>query len=214
MMQAAAARSLTFFASTLGCFCPAACSFMKKRVMRAVRRERDEARGRRRRPWPAAAQAARRARPPAPLQASTTRAHARTSTSSMSDAPLVALVVGGTGVVGRYLLKNLASPASCFQLCYSCSRRAADVDDVSLSAKLRSVQVDLLKADGAEERSSALAPLGVTHMFFAGYSGSVEVGPNLALLENALNAVDGPTLQHVHLVTGTKWYASAALLQS
>ena len=127
----------------------------------------------------------------------------------MSDAPLVALVVGGTGVVGRYLLKHLASPASCFQLCYSCSRRAADVDDVSLSAKLRSVQVDLLKADGAEERSSALAPLGVTHMFFAGYSGSVEVGPNLALLENALNAVDGPTLQHVHLVTGTKWYASA-----
>ena len=94
----------------------------------------------------------------------------------MSDAPLVALVVGGTGVVGRYLLKHLASPASCFQLCYSCSRRAADVDDVSLSAKLRSVQVDLLKADGAEERSSALAPLGVTHMFFAGYSGSVEVG--------------------------------------
>jgi len=70
-------------------------------------------------------------------------------------------------VVGRYLLKHLASPASCFQLCYSCSRRAADVDDVSLSAKLRSVQVDLLKADGAEERSSALAPLGVTHMFFA-----------------------------------------------
>jgi uncharacterized protein YbjT (DUF2867 family) len=126
----------------------------------------------------------------------------------MSETPRVALVVGATGVVGRYLLKHLASPASCFHLCYSCSRRAADVDDISLSAKLRSVQVDLLKADALEERSRALGCLGITHMFFAGYSGSVEVGPNLAMLENALNAVVGPTLQHVHLVTGTKWYVT------
>jgi len=36
MTQAAAARALAFFASTLGCFCAAACSLMKKRVMRPV----------------------------------------------------------------------------------------------------------------------------------------------------------------------------------
>lgn len=134
----------------------------------------------------------------------------------MSESPLIALVVGGTGVVGRYIIKHLASPASRFQLCYSCSRRPADVGDSSLSPKLRSIQVDLLKlqnseSDGAEEGRVNLGRLGVTHLFFAGYAGSVEVAPNLAMLENALSALDGPTLRHVHLVEGTKWYGYGVL---
>ena len=120
----------------------------------------------------------------------------------MSESPLIALVVGGTGVVGRYIIKHLASPASRFQLCYSCSRRPTDVGDSSLSPKLRSIQVDLLKlqnSDGAEDGRVNLGRLGITHLFFAGYAGSVEVAPNLAMLENALSALDGPTLRHVHL---------------
>jgi hypothetical protein len=132
----------------------------------------------------------------------------------MSESPLIALVVGGTGVVGRYIIKHLASPASRFQLCYSCSRRPADVGDSSLSPKLRSIQVDLLKlqnSDGAEDGRVNLGRLGITHLFFAGYAGSVEVAPNLAMLENALSALDGPTLRHVHLVEGTKWYGYGVL---
>jgi hypothetical protein len=129
--------------------------------------------------------------------------------AAMSETPLIALVVGGTGVVGRYLIKHLASPASRFHLCYSCSRRPSDLSEPSLMAKLRSVQVDLSKAESAAERRSAMGSLGITHLFFAGYSGSVDVQPNLALLENALDAVDGPLLQHVHLVEGTKWCVEA-----
>lgn len=114
-------------------------------------------------------------------------------------------------MVGRYIIKHLASPASRFQLCYSCSRRPADVSDSTLSPKLRSIQVDLLNGDGAEDGRVNLGRLGITHLFFAGYAGSVEVAPNLAMLENALSALDGPTLQHVHLVEGTKWYGYGVL---
>jgi nucleoside-diphosphate-sugar epimerase len=132
-----------------------------------------------------------------------------------NDPPWVACVVGGTGVVGRYVVAHLAGRASRFARCYSCSRRPADVAGSGGRGlgKLRSVQVDLLRdGDGAAAaRRDALADLGVTHLFYAGYAGTNTVAPNLALLANALEAVNTPALQHVHLVTGTKWYGYGLL---
>ena len=56
------------------------------------------------------------------------------------------------------------------------------------------------------------AELGVTHLFFAGYAGTNAVEPNLLLFANALDAVaDTPSLRHVHLVEGTKWYGYGML---
>ena len=60
---------------------------------------------------------------------------------------------------------------------------------------------------------SRLAPAaGATHLFFAAYlpqgSWAAEVGPNRALLVNAVEGLEavGAPLQHVTLITGAKYY--------
>ena len=124
--------------------------------------------------------------------------------TSNSSGNLVAAVIGGTGVVGGYLLQQLSRPSSPFKVVYAVSRRAVSGGD-----KVTSVQLDL--STGDPEAREKMGDLGVTHLFFAGYAGTVDVDANVALLANAVAAVESPALQHVHLVEGTKWYGYGLL---
>ena len=74
---------------------------------------------------------------------------------------------------------------------------------------ITSIQVDLSSPDDCLAK---LQHLEITHLFFAAYAGSVDVHANLLLLHNVMMVIDtSPTLQHVHLVQGTKWYGYGVL---
>lgn len=116
-----------------------------------------------------------------------------------------ALVAGATGVTGRYLMQHLIDSDDWEVV--GISRRKPDLD-----GHYEHVAVDLLNA--AECRTK-LADVGdVTHVFFGAYIDKptpaelTEV--NLAMLRNLVEVVDAgsQSLQHVHLVEGTKWYGS------
>ena len=72
------------------------------------------------------------------------------------------------------------------------------------------IAVDLRDPEEARRRLAPAA--GATHLFFAAYlpqaSPAAEVGPNLALLVNAVEGLEskGAPLQHVTLITGAKYY--------
>lgn len=115
----------------------------------------------------------------------------------------VALVVGAQGVIGRNLADHLAA--------------LGDWDVVGLSrrggesaGRVRHVAVDLLDADETREKLADLED--VTHVFYAAYQDRPTwaelVGPNMAMLANAVGAVEGaaPNLRHVSLMQGYKVY--------
>lgn len=112
-----------------------------------------------------------------------------------------ALVLGATGIVGSAITERLV--ADDWDLV--CASRAG-----TAVTGARGVAVDLLDAAAA---ARALAACGAfTHVFFAAYlpapTRAAEVPPNLALLANAVNAVEqtSPDLQKVVLITGAKFY--------
>ena len=116
-----------------------------------------------------------------------------------------AVVAGATGVVGRYLLRHLLETGDWNVV--ALSRRRPDV-----AGEFRHVAVDLL--DAADCRAK-LSPLrDATHVFHAAFvqvADPVEhVARNAALFTNLVTAIEdaAPSLQHVHLVEGTKWYGS------
>ncbi|MCW5620339.1 MAG: SDR family oxidoreductase [Burkholderiales bacterium] len=117
-----------------------------------------------------------------------------------------ALVVGATGVVGRYLLMHLLTSGQWQVL--ALSRRRPDVP-----GEYRHLAVDL--TDAADCRMQlAAAARDVTHVFYAAYLDQPDVVElariNTMMLENVVDAVEraAPGLRHVHLVEGTKWYGS------
>lgn len=116
-----------------------------------------------------------------------------------------ALITGATGVVGRNLTKYMLSLPDWEVICVS--RRKPDLD-----GDYRYLALDLLDPAACRDQ---LGPLSdVTHIFSCAYSDRPSraelVAPNLALLTNCVEAVEGSAknLQHVHIVQGTKWYGS------
>ena len=116
-----------------------------------------------------------------------------------------ALVVGATGVVGRNLLKHLLTSDGWDVI--AVSRRTPDV-----SGDYRHISVDLL--DAADCAAKLGRDLGITHVFYSAYVEKADwaatVAPNVAMLENLMNAVEpaNPGLRHVNLMHGTKWYGN------
>jgi nucleoside-diphosphate-sugar epimerase len=116
-----------------------------------------------------------------------------------------ALIAGATGVVGRYLLRQLLASGTWEVI--ALSRRKPDVDGDYVH-----IPVDL--SDPAQARASLASLAGVTHVFHAAYaerpSPQALADANLALLRNLLDAIEPVArgLRHVHLVEGTKWYGS------
>ncbi len=116
-----------------------------------------------------------------------------------------AVVVGATGVIGRNFARYLQAQGG-WQVIGLCRRPPDEADGV------RYIAVDLLDADDARV---TLAGLGdATHLFYAGFvnapTQAEQVAPNLAMLVNAVEAVEAVAtgLQRVVLVEGTKWYGS------
>jgi nucleoside-diphosphate-sugar epimerase len=114
-----------------------------------------------------------------------------------------AVVVGATGIVGRAIAAKLAALGG--WRVFGATRSGGTVLGLD-----QGIAVDLL--DAAEARRRLEAARGATHLFFAGYAPQrgfpQEVGPNLALLVNAVEGLEaaGAPLRHVTLVTGAKYY--------
>jgi nucleoside-diphosphate-sugar epimerase len=116
-----------------------------------------------------------------------------------------AVVVGSTGIIGRAIAAKLAELGGWRVV--GVTRSGGAVPGVD-----EAIGVDLRDPDEARRR---LAPAGgATHLFFAAYlpqaGGAEEVGPNLALLVNAVEGLEavGAPLQHVTLITGAKYYGA------
>jgi nucleoside-diphosphate-sugar epimerase len=112
-------------------------------------------------------------------------------------------VVGATGIVGRAIAAKLTELGEWRVV--GVTRSGGTVPGVD-----EAIGVDLRDPDEARRR---LAPAGgATHLFFAAYlpqaGWAEEVGPNLALLVNAVEGLEavGAPLQHVTLITGAKYY--------
>ena len=116
----------------------------------------------------------------------------------------VALVIGGTGLVGVHLIRELLAA----QWEVVSTRRTPAV---SAGGNHRVLALDLLDPAGVARSLASLR--GVTHVFFLarawrpGYH--IDRDDNVAALRRVLDAVqDWPTLEHVQLVHGLKWYGS------
>ena len=120
-------------------------------------------------------------------------------------APRTALVAGATGVVGRYLLQHLVETGTWNVI--GVSRRRP-----GLAGDFRHIAVDLL--DPADCRAQLGVLHGVTHVFHCAFVQVADTGEhiarNTAMFTNLVSAIEtaAPSLQHVHLVEGTKWYGS------
>ena len=116
-----------------------------------------------------------------------------------------ALVIGATGVVGRYLLKHLVESGGWDIV--AVSRRQPDIP-----GNYAHIAADL--TDPADCKAK-LAPLeDLTHVFYAAYlekqTPSEQVAVNLGMLVNLLDAIEPAAtgLEHINLVEGSKWYGS------
>jgi nucleoside-diphosphate-sugar epimerase len=106
---------------------------------------------------------------------------------------MIALVAGATGAVGQRLGELLASTGW-------------TVIGLSRSGGAGTIAVDL--ADPSDYRDKLGGLAGVTHLFYAAQIRGGGAADNAAMLENLLDAIEQPTLVHVHLVHGTRYYGS------
>ena len=115
----------------------------------------------------------------------------------------VAVVVGATGIIGRAIAAKLAGQGGWRVI--GVTRSGATVPGVN-----EAIAVDL--SDPEEARRRLVPAAGATHLFFAAYlpqgSWAAEVGPNRALLVNAVEGLEavGAPLRHITLITGAKYY--------
>ena len=118
----------------------------------------------------------------------------------MSDR--VALVIGPTGATGGPIAAALARHGG--WRVYGMSRTAP-----TYKAPFTHLAADLTDVGSCRRALAGIEP--VTHAFFAARApfreGGVEdVEGNLAMLAATLDAVETPSLEHVHLLEGIKWY--------
>jgi nucleoside-diphosphate-sugar epimerase len=113
------------------------------------------------------------------------------------------VVVGATGIIGRAITAKLAELGGWQVIGVTRSGSTVPGVDETIAADLR---------DPVEARRRLAPAAGATHLFFAAYlpqaSWAEEVGPNRALLVNAVEGLEavGAPLRHVTLVTGAKYY--------
>lgn len=116
--------------------------------------------------------------------------------------PGTAVVVGATGVIGRYLTQHLATNG--WQV-IGVSRSASGED-----GNVRYLPVDLLDAADARQKLGQLED--VTHFFYAAYQEHADptenVAVNTSMLQNAVTSVDAAArnLKRVVLMEGVKAY--------
>jgi nucleoside-diphosphate-sugar epimerase len=118
----------------------------------------------------------------------------------MSDR--VALVIGPTGATGGPIAAALARHVG--WRVYGMSRSPP-----SGEAPFTHLAADLTDLASCRRALAGIEP--VTHAFFAARApfreGGVEdVESNLAMLATTLDAIETPSLEHVHLLEGIKWY--------
>lgn len=116
-----------------------------------------------------------------------------------------ALVVGDTGMVGRYLTAQLRNSGK-WQVC-GLSRTGHSTDYTCLHADLTNPQSVAAALHGHSD---------ITHVFYACRSPDpdpqLECQTNTAMFVNLMRALDteGVNYQHVQLMQGLKWYGSHA----
>ncbi|MGB7306557.1 MAG: SDR family oxidoreductase [Burkholderiaceae bacterium] len=116
-----------------------------------------------------------------------------------------ALVVGDTGMVGRYLTNQLLSVGQ-WQVC-GLSRSGRSNTYTCLNADL---------SDGAAIVSALKEHRDISHVFYAGRSPDpdpqTECDTNTRMFVNLVQAMDeaGVRYEHIQLMQGLKWYGSQA----
>ncbi len=115
------------------------------------------------------------------------------------------IVAGALGIAGRALIEDLDGQPDWEII--GLSRRAPD-----FSSRATFISVDLLDREDCKLKLGGLA--GVTHVLNTAHapraSVAEEVAPNLAMLTNLVTTIEAasPTLRHVQLLHGTKWYGN------
>ncbi|MEZ5741105.1 MAG: SDR family oxidoreductase [Burkholderiaceae bacterium] len=118
----------------------------------------------------------------------------------------VVLVIGGTGLTGRYLLQHITRHRPDWQT-IGVARRAPD-----FVSGARFLQADLGSPEAARASLSGLS--SVTDLVYAGFvqapSFTEQLAPNLALLANTLDGLAAARcpLRRVVLIQGMKYYGS------
>ncbi len=117
-----------------------------------------------------------------------------------------ALIAGALGVVGRALL-NFLEQEQDWEI-IALSRRSPD-----FPTRARFIPTDLGDPADCAKKLGALDQ--VTHVFFTAFAPGAtlaeEAAHNAAMLENLIGALENngaPSLQHVHLMHGSKWYGN------
>jgi len=116
-----------------------------------------------------------------------------------------ALITGATGVVGRNLLMHLVERGD-WEI-VAVSRRKPDVP-----GRYEHIAADL--TDPSDCRGKLGGLRGVSHVFFAAYlelqDPQKHVEINTGMLVNLVESIEAisPTLEHVNLVEGSKWYGN------
>ncbi len=116
----------------------------------------------------------------------------------------IVLIAGATGAAASRLTEIIARTPD-WQAVGLCRNPPASPPP----GNVRYIRTDFL--DPASCRAAVAEAGAVTHMVYAsrapfGEGGVEDVPGNVALLRNLLDAVDIPSLRHVHLLEGGKWY--------
>jgi nucleoside-diphosphate-sugar epimerase len=115
----------------------------------------------------------------------------------------VALVVGANGVIGGNLVDHLVTLDD-WQV-IGVSRRGGEP-----GTNVRYIAADLLDPAGTRAKLHGLTE--VTHVFYAAYQDRPTwaelVPPNMAMLENVVDAIEHPGLRHISLMQGYKVYGA------
>lgn len=116
-----------------------------------------------------------------------------------------AVVAGGLGLIGRALVDHFTQFEDWDVV--AISRRRPD-----FATKATFLSLDLLDPAAIASQQTALA--GATHLFYAAWipqpNAAAEVGPNLAMLKNIVEATERASsrLEHVNFMQGSKVYGA------
>jgi nucleoside-diphosphate-sugar epimerase len=116
-----------------------------------------------------------------------------------------ALIPGASGIIGRTLIEYLSNLDDWNIV--GLSRRSPES-----KTEAKFIEVDLLDRADCEQKLGSLND--ITHIFYAAYQPrptfAEEVEPNKMMLVNVVETVEvaSPSLQHVNLITGGKYYGA------
>ena len=116
----------------------------------------------------------------------------------------IALIAGATGAAASRLTEMIATTPG-WLVIGLCRNPPADPPP----GNVRYIRTDFTSLESC--RAAVAQEGAVTHLVYAarapfGEGGVEDVPANLAMFRNLLDAVEVPSLQHVHLLEGGKWY--------